>query len=95
VQVFKPINIKRDIYLPIYCDGKEWVLSLQEDDQKLAEKEKELFWILYTQAAKERPCWRFCFWVLVVISGLLVAANVVKNIAFAVVAIPVLPVRPR
>ncbi|MFN7137763.1 MAG: hypothetical protein ACK4UN_00325 [Limisphaerales bacterium] len=84
VQVFPPINVKRDIYLPIYCDGKKWVLFLQEDDPKIEQKEKELFWILYSQAAKERPIWRTIFWVLVIISSLLVASNVFKNIVLAV-----------
>jgi hypothetical protein len=84
VQVFPPINIKRDIYLPIHCDGKEWVLSLQEDDPELLAKEQELFWILYSQAAKERPRWRKAFWMLIFIATTLVTLNVLKNIYFAV-----------
>lgn len=83
VQVFTPINVKRDIYLPMYCDDKPWVLALRENDPDLAFKEKELFWILYAQAAKERPGWRRVFWTLIFISVALVVANVAKNIALA------------
>jgi hypothetical protein len=85
VKVFTPINVKRDIYLPILCDGKQWVLSLREDDQKIEAKEKELFWILYSQAAKERPVSRTIFWILVCIAAALVATNVLKNIVLAVI----------
>jgi hypothetical protein len=84
VQVFTPINVRRDIYLPIHCDGKQSVLSLQEDDPKLEAKEKELFWILYSQAAKERPHRRKLFWALIFIAITLVAINVAKNIYLGV-----------
>jgi hypothetical protein len=82
LQVFPPRNIKRDIYLPIYCDGEELVLFMVEEDPKLPIKEKELFWILYSQAAKERPVRRCIFWILVTIAALLLAANVIKNIVY-------------
>lgn len=84
VQVFTPINVKRDIYLPIHCDGKQWVLSLQEEDPKLESKERELFWILYSQAAKERPVRRTLFWILIVLAISLVVINVAKNIFLGV-----------
>jgi hypothetical protein len=66
--------------LPLCIDGERYVLPLQEDDPKLAEKEKELFWILYTQAAKERPYARGAYWLLVAIAAVLLLINVVKNI---------------
>jgi hypothetical protein len=52
-------------YLPIYLDNQKIVLLLEEDDKKLFEKEKELFWILYTQAVKEKFFARIIFWVLI------------------------------
>src|SRR6266851_6800683 len=51
LRVFKPVNIDRDIYLPIDVDGKKIVLPMIENDPALRQKERELFWILYTQAA--------------------------------------------
>jgi hypothetical protein len=84
VIAFTPVNANRDIYLPICLDGQRFVLALQEDDPKLAEKEKELYWILYTQAAKERPITRFFYWLLVTVAVLLVGINVVKNILLVV-----------
>lgn len=65
IKVFRPINLNRDIYLPFYIDNQKMFLSLEEDDKKLFEKEKELFWILYTQAVKERLLARLIFWVLI------------------------------
>ncbi len=80
VQVFTPVNIDRDIYLPIHIDGKRLVLFMKEKDPELSEKEKELFWILYTQAAKERLFWRILFWVLVGIAAVLVFANTIRKV---------------
>ena len=79
IDVFYPINEGRDIYLPINLYGEKVVLSLQEEDPELAEKEKELFWILYTQAAKEKKAQRVAFWIFFYISLVLVACNVIKN----------------
>lgn len=75
-----PVNLDRDIYLPMHRDGSKLVLAMREDDEKLNEKEKELFWILYTQATKERPVSRGIYWVLVSVSVVLVVFNVIKNI---------------
>jgi hypothetical protein len=80
VHVFYPVNIDRDIFVPIYCYGERLLLLLQENDPKLKEKEKELFWILYSQAAKETPFWRMAFWILLYFSFLLIGFNVLKNI---------------
>jgi hypothetical protein len=37
---------------------------MQEADPELDNKAKELFWILYTQAMKERPASRACYWIV-------------------------------
>jgi hypothetical protein len=80
IGVFEPVNANRDIYMPMHCFGKRLVLVLQESDPKLREKEKELFWILYTEAAKERPGYRAVYWGLVTLAAALLGFNVLKNI---------------
>jgi hypothetical protein len=84
VTIHDPVNINRDLYVPIHCYGERILLLLQEDDPKREEKEKELFWILYSQAAKERPRWRAAFWVLLYTSFGLLALNVLKNVFLVV-----------
>lgn len=84
IKIFEPVNANRDIYLPIHCFGTRIVLLLQEDDLKLKEKEKELFYILYTQAAKEKPKLRIAFWIFFHISIVLIGINVIKNIALVI-----------
>ena len=85
LKVFKPININRDIFLPIHVDGQKLVLPMEESDPLLEQKEKELFWILYTQAAKERQFSRIVFWILIGIAALLVSINVVRKIYLVVI----------
>jgi hypothetical protein len=80
VRVFKPVNIDRDIYLPIHADGKKLVLPMKEGDPALKQKEKELFWILYSQAVKERPIARVVYWILIGVAVLLLAINVIRKI---------------
>ena len=80
IDVFKPVNEGRDIFLPINLYGERVVLALQERDPELKEKEKELFWILYTQAAKEGNIARFFFWFFFYTSLALIAFNVLKNV---------------
>lgn len=75
LRVLAPVNIERDIYLPIIARGKKLVLPMQEADPDLPKKEKELFWILYSQAAKERPILRTVYWLLVGIALFLVLAS--------------------
>lgn len=80
IQIFEPVNHDRDIFLPFHFQGQKLVLPIQEKDGELAQKEQELFWILYSQATKERAASRAAYWVLLVFSLLFLAANVVKNI---------------
>jgi hypothetical protein len=84
LQVFRPVNIDRDIYLPMHVDGEKVVLPMLEKDPELREKEKELFWILYTQAAKEKPFWRTVFWILMGVAVLLVSFNIIRKIYLVV-----------
>jgi hypothetical protein len=57
--------------MPIWLYGKRFVIVMQENDPALKDKIKELFWILLTQCAKERPYSRIFFWALLGISGFL------------------------
>jgi hypothetical protein len=80
LMVFTPVNIDRDIYLPICAEGKKLALPMRESDPDLPKKEKELFWILYSQAAKERPKLRTIYWALVATAAILVAAIVLRRV---------------
>jgi hypothetical protein len=70
ILMYRPQNINRDIYLPIRLQDRKIILFLEEDDKKLPEKEKELFWILYSQAAKQEVEARYIYWILISTSGL-------------------------
>jgi|HubBroStandDraft_4_1064222.scaffolds.fasta_scaffold313425_1 hypothetical protein len=88
VRVFKPVNFNRDLYLPIHIDGRKLVLTMLETDTDLQKREKELFWILYSQAARERPVWRTIFWALMAIAAiaaLLVSITVLYKIRLVLV----------
>ena len=82
-EVLHPLNIGRDLYLPAHCDGQRVLIFLQEDDPKLSQKEKELFWILFTKTTKERPSSRLAFWLLFFASVLLLTFNVLSNVVAA------------
>mgnify|MGYP000846217707 CR=1 FL=1 len=80
LQLHYPENVDRDIYLPISFYGKRVILMLQEDDPKLKEKEKELFWILYSQAAKEKEVARKFYWASIYISIFLSFSTIIHNV---------------
>lgn len=81
---YYPINHQRDIYVPIHCNGERRVLMMLEDDPELAAKEKELFWILYTELTKQSPISRFFFWLFFYASVLLLGWNVLVNVYLVV-----------
>jgi hypothetical protein len=80
VEVRKPIQVDRDIYLPIRIDNQRLVLPMQESDPSLAQKQKELFWILLSQFAKERPISRYAVWILFGVAGSLYVTTVLNNV---------------
>lgn len=80
VAIYKPININRDIYMPIELSGEKFVLFLEETDQLLPKKEQELFWILYSQAAKERVIARVIYWIFIYSSAILAFLPILNNI---------------
>jgi hypothetical protein len=80
IQVVPPIQVGRDIYLPIKLGDERLVLPMQESDPELSLKQKELFWILLTQCAKERPISRTFVWLFFVASGALYLLTVINNV---------------
>jgi hypothetical protein len=84
VQVFVPINVNRDIYLPMRIDNQQFVLAMREADPQVEAKERELFWILFTECAKARPIERGVVWLLFAIAGLLFSLSIVINVFRAI-----------
>lgn len=80
ITIYKPQNFNRDIYLPIQLEDQKVILFLEEDDPKLPEKEKELFWILFSQAAKEKPYARVMFWILFFLAIIIGGASIIYTI---------------
>jgi hypothetical protein len=66
--------------LPIKVGNEKLVLPMQESDPELSLKQKELFWILLTQCAKERPISRTFVWLFFGASGLLYLVTVINNV---------------
>ena len=80
IQVSAPIQVARDIYLPIRVGAEKLVLPMQESDPELGLKQKELFWILLTQCAKERPISRTFVWLFFGASGALYILTIINNV---------------
>ena len=85
VEIGEPVNDNRDIYMPIVLKGRKVILSMEEGDKQLAAKEKELFWILYSQSAKEKSGLRYTYWGFITISIILTIFSIVHNIGKIVV----------
>jgi hypothetical protein len=62
-QTFPPINLNNDIYLVFYLNNRRLVLPMQESDPALDNREKELFWIIFTDCASARRKARIAFWI--------------------------------
>lgn len=77
----KPVNANRDLYMGFWRKRKRYVLTLEEDDPKLAEKSKELFWIIWSALLPSRPAWRFSVWAFYGLSLLLSGSALVLNLA--------------
>jgi hypothetical protein len=76
----EPVNANRDIYLPIVIDGDRFVLPMQESDPDLGNKQKELFWILFTEGAKATPISRGIVWAAFALAAALAGIYVLNNI---------------
>jgi len=82
--IFPPVNMNRDLYIPVVLDRQRVVLSLQERDPELPNKEKELFWIILTRLTKERIRSRVAFWALAHISGIAFICSIFWNAGRAI-----------
>nr|WP_319384389.1 hypothetical protein [uncultured Roseibium sp.] len=82
IKLYEPVNFGRDLLIGFSTLDEEkvekkYVLPIREDDPHLEAKSKELFWILFTDAAKENPGIRSVAWFLVKLSGFLLILSVV------------------
>lgn len=69
IVAFKPINLDRDLVMAFTVEKDQvltrYVLPIREDDPKCEAKCKELFWIIFTEAAKENALSRRIAWFLI------------------------------
>jgi hypothetical protein len=70
--IFRPINLNNDIYLPFHLGGKRYVLPMQAADSHVEDREKELFWIIYSGCASSRKFSRKIVWFWFIASAALV-----------------------
>lgn len=67
-EAFRPQNHDRDLYMFFTLDDpnaggmKQYFLPIEEGDAKLEAKIRELFWIIFTEAAKTNPVSKFVAW---------------------------------
>lgn len=78
--VSKPAQVNRDIYLKFWSAADAYILPLEEDDSKLEQKVKELFWITYTDFASSKPKVRCLIWLLYGVGASLSAAAIFNNL---------------
>jgi len=82
-ELCKPVNLNADLYATFYVDNRSYVLPVQLTDPNAKERQRELFWILYTRCADTRQIARLLVWLLFGTAGclaLLAAAFVVSAI---------------
>ena len=75
-----PANLDRDLHMLVVVHGQLSVVSVRENDPLLRQKERELFWIPFSHAAKSRPRARASFWILISAASGFVLANAVLNV---------------
>jgi hypothetical protein len=78
--VSPPINSNRDLLIGFSYGGRRFVIPIQEDDPKLAAKQKELFWIIYTNLTSSRTLWRLLIWGLYTVSATFTAIAVLLSV---------------
>jgi hypothetical protein len=84
---YEPFNFGRDLIMAFTLEEDKvitrYILPLREDDPKREEKCKELFWIIFTEAAKENKYSRIIAGALIQISMLLFAVALVLAVYHA------------
>jgi hypothetical protein len=84
---YKPFNFGRDLIMAFTLEEDKvmtrYILPLREDDPKCEQKCKELFWIIFTEAAKENKFSRMIAGALIRISMLLFAVALILAVYHA------------
>ncbi len=84
---YKPFNFGRDLIMSFTLEENKvmtrYILPLREDDPKCEQKCKELFWMIFTEAAKENKPSRVIAAALIRISMLLFAVAIVLAVHHA------------
>ena len=81
IDMLKPKVEERNIILPFKLENnKKYLLKISEEDNELNEKEKELFWILYTSLTKQNETARTWFWRVIFLMISSVSLIVIFNI---------------
>ena len=78
------IPFDRDIALPFQLENTTYVLPANESETVREEKQKELYWMLYTEVTKSRTPARYFGWFFLAIAGILVGVWVLKSVAVVV-----------
>lgn len=94
VVIGKPANVSRDLYVPLWIDGSQYLLTFLEDDPKLDLKTKELFWIIYSDLTKSGPVIRRIIWFLYATIFLLTVVGIGLHVASPFWSSPPSPVHP-
>jgi hypothetical protein len=76
-----PVNANRDLYIGISLDNQRFVIPIQEDDPKLESKQKELFWIIYSNLTSSRKWSRSFIWCLYALSAMLFVSAVLLSVS--------------
>jgi hypothetical protein len=61
-EVFPPVILNDDIYLPFHFKGRRCVLPVQESDPHRDDRQRQLFWIIFSDCAEARILARLLFW---------------------------------
>jgi hypothetical protein len=79
--LMQPVNANRDLFIGMRLNGDRYVIPLQEADPNLSAREKELFWIIYTNLTSTRKPARLFVWFLFATSGVLLTIALLRNVA--------------
>jgi hypothetical protein len=81
IAILKPTVANRDLYIGLWIDGLRHVMALQEEDPKIRENTKELFWLMFTDLTSSRLYARIVVWSLYGIAFVLSAIALLMNVA--------------
>ncbi len=70
----------RDMCLYFWKGDVRHILPIEETGDPCGYRQKELFWIIYTDQAKARPRWRATAWVFIYLAFLLLGLSFINNV---------------